>query len=66
MTVNKNAKTDDIDTSGILIRLNAEKSLQLAEALLNPARGPNPRLIAAAKRYLTSCEAEPLVAKGEA
>ena len=51
-------KAEDVDTSGILIHLNTEESLRLAEALLNPARGPNPRLIAAAKRYLATFQTE--------
>ena len=51
-------KAADVDTSGILIHLNTEESLRLAEALLNPARGPNPRLIAAAKRYLAAFQTE--------
>jgi hypothetical protein len=58
MTGSRPAQVEDVDTSGIMIRLNAEESLRLAEALLNPARGPNPRLIAAAKRYLASFETE--------
>jgi hypothetical protein len=58
MNANAPAKVEDVDTSGILIRHNAEESLRLAEALLNPARGPNPRLIAAAKRYLPPFQTE--------
>jgi hypothetical protein len=58
MTGNMPAKAEDVDTTGILIRLNAEESLRLAEAPLNPARGPNPRLIAAAKRYLAAYPTE--------
>jgi uncharacterized protein (DUF1778 family) len=34
-----------------IIRLNAEESLKMAEAILNP-REPNARLRAAAKRYM--------------
>jgi hypothetical protein len=58
MNARASAKIEDVDTSGIMIRLNAEESLRLAEALLNPARGPNPRLITAAKRYLAAFETE--------
>jgi hypothetical protein len=58
MTVNMRAKGEDVDTSGVMIRLNAEESLRLAEALLNPSRGPNPRLITAAKRYLAAFATE--------
>jgi len=58
MTGNTPMKVEEFDTSGIMIRLDAEESLRLAEALLNPSRGPNPRLIAAAKRYLASFETE--------
>ncbi|MGA7324291.1 MAG: hypothetical protein WBX25_07380 [Rhodomicrobium sp.] len=52
------AKAEEVDRSGILIHLSTEESLRLAEALLNPARGPNPRLIAAAKRYLAAFQTE--------
>ena len=58
MTGNTPAKVEEVDTSGIMIRLNAEESLRLAEALLNPSRGSHPRLIAAAKRYLAAFETE--------
>jgi len=59
MTNNTPTKVEEVDTSaGIMIRLNAEESLRLAETLLNPSRGPHPRLIAAAKRYLASFETE--------
>jgi hypothetical protein len=58
MNASTPAKVEDVDTSGILIRLNAEESLRLAEALLNPGRGPNSRLIAAAKRYLSAFQTE--------
>jgi hypothetical protein len=58
MNANAPAKVEDVDTSGVMIRLNAEESLWLAEALLNPARGPNPRLIAAAKHYLAAFQTE--------
>jgi hypothetical protein len=34
-----------------IIRLNAEESLKMVEAILNP-REPNARLCAAAKRYM--------------
>jgi uncharacterized protein (DUF1778 family) len=36
-----------------IIRLNAEESLKMAEAILNP-REPNAKLRAAAKRYMES------------
>ncbi|MGO8955375.1 MAG: DUF1778 domain-containing protein [Rhodomicrobium sp.] len=39
-----------------IIRLNAEESLKMAEAILNP-REPNDRLREAAKRYLETFEA---------
>lgn len=39
-----------------IIRLNAQESLNMARALLNP-REPNARLLAAAKRYLATNEA---------
>ena len=58
MTGNMPAKVEEVDTSGIMIRLNAEESLRLAEALLNPSRGPSPRFIAAAKRYVATFETE--------
>jgi uncharacterized protein (DUF1778 family) len=58
MTANALEKAAEVDASGVLIRLNAEETMQLAEALLNPARGPNPRLIAAAKRYLAFFESQ--------
>jgi hypothetical protein len=58
VTGNTPAKPEEADTSGIMIRLNAEESLRLAEALLDPSRGPNPRLLAAAKRYVASFETE--------
>ena len=40
------------------IKLTAEESRAFAEALLNP-REPNPRLQAAARRYITASNAEP-------
>jgi hypothetical protein len=58
MSGDSSARAEDVDTSGILIHLNAEESLRLAEPLLNPTRGPNPRLIAAAKRYLAAFQTE--------
>jgi uncharacterized protein (DUF1778 family) len=40
-----------------IIRLNAEESLKMAQAILNP-REPSARSIAAAKEYLASIEAQ--------
>ena len=40
-----------------IIRLNAEESLKMAQAILNP-REPSARSIAAAKDYLASIEAQ--------
>ena len=40
-----------------IIRLNAQESLKMAEAIFNP-REPNPQLRAAAKRYMENTEAK--------
>jgi uncharacterized protein (DUF1778 family) len=42
-----------------IIRLNAEESLKMAKAILNP-REPNAKLRAAAKRYMENHDRKPL------
>jgi hypothetical protein len=58
LSIEKTLEASPAQTNDVMIRLSAEESIKLVEAILDPARGPNPRLIAAAHRYLAGIKSD--------
>jgi hypothetical protein len=50
----KTLEPNPAQSNDVMIRLSAEESITLVEAILDPARGLHPRLTAAAKKYLAA------------